>query len=215
MVKFHVSPSDGVARPCNAGSGPNSRGCKYGLNSEQHYATAAEAQKQYEKEMTKNNEKLLKISKSFTSTLKPKKNGSYYGIDVNEQDIKKFIDKWRENIEPEKISLMEQNKIDRDKEYAFHATIIKPNEVRLLKKNNSIEQVDKNVNKEFKIKPVGVGSVIDEEKGKETWFIVCQSEEINAFRQRIGLDDHDVHITLGFIGGDIHNQPKNSKTIKF
>lgn len=58
MVRFHVSP-DGVARRCNAGSGEKSRGCKYGLNDNEHYATKEEAQKIFELKNKQNNFRII------------------------------------------------------------------------------------------------------------------------------------------------------------
>jgi hypothetical protein len=54
---------------------------------------------------------------------------------------------------------------------------------------------------------LGIGKA--EAKGNTAYFVVCQSEKLDAIRTRFELPKHDFHITLGFNQKDVFGVPKN------
>jgi hypothetical protein len=54
---------------------------------------------------------------------------------------------------------------------------------------------------------IGVGQATKETN--TAYFIVCESEKLDAIRTRFGLPKHDFHITIGFNPKDVHGVPKN------
>ena len=54
---------------------------------------------------------------------------------------------------------------------------------------------------------LGVGKA--EAKGNAAYFVVCQSDKLDALRDRFELPKQDFHITLGFDKKDVFGVPKN------
>lgn len=141
------------------------------------------------------------------STLEPKKGGSYYGLSIDKEDFKTHLNAWRKIVGEKEADEMEQSKIDRDGDYAFHITVFTPKETRQLKKIDTQFE-----NKKFKFNLTGIGRV--ENDNKEAWFITADSDDIDNYRATVGLPKHNLHITLGFKNGDVHNKPKDETSWK-
>jgi len=54
---------------------------------------------------------------------------------------------------------------------------------------------------------LGVGKATKE--NNQAYFIVCNSEKLDAVRNRFGLPKQDFHITIGFNPKDVFGVPKN------
>lgn len=52
------------------------------------------------------------------------------------------------------------------------------------------------------------------DKVKKTAFLVLEIPSLQKFRDKVGLPRKDFHVTLGFIGGDIHTQIIGQEYIK-
>ena len=113
---------------------------------------------------------------------------------------------WRQHVGAETAEAMETAKIQRDGGYYFHVTLLTPKETRQLRKFGVSLPVDTSMS--FRLD--GVGSVRDGEK--EAWYILVKSPVMNAGRRNAGLPPKDFHITIGFIGGDVHTVDKNDST---
>jgi len=205
MTQYHIT--DDGPKPCTA-----KENCP--IDGGNYYETQEEAQKAYENRQnsftTLNKNKIVNKNLpqvSLTAKITPKKAGSYFGMSINSDFVKKHLDAWREYIGKEKADDMEQAKINRDGEYAFHVTIIKPKEARQLKK----EGVDIEL-KDFNLKFKGIGSTKDNDK--EAWYIIVESNEVEKYRKELDLPKSDLHITIGFKNGDIHNKSKGEETLK-
>ena len=57
------------------------------------------------------------------------------------------------------------------------------------------------------LKMPGIGKA--EAKGNTAYFVVCQSDKLDAVRTRFELAKHDFHATLGFDRKDVFGVPKN------
>ena len=139
--------------------------------------------------------------------MKPMKGGSYYGTQINVIDIEPYLDAWSEHVGSDASTDMEEAKIARDGEYAFHATILSPAETRKLRKSGVEVPVDFTP----QMKLTGVGTASDGDK--TAWFVTIESEQVQSWRASVGLERKDLHVTLGFIGGDVHTQPKGADSI--
>lgn len=60
----------------------------------------------------------------------------------------------------------------------------------------------------------GIGHVSADD-GREAWFVVVTSPELDEARAAAGLPRKDFHITLGFLGGDVHGVSKGMETIVY
>lgn len=214
MKKFHIT-EDGP-KACSAKDG----NCPITQNTDAiHYTDLNIAQRDYEEQMR--NETIQSLSKVFgvapkklnlpkieiTSQLHTKKGGSYYGLTIDENKVEKHLEAWKKEVGENNAQKMEQAKINRDGGYHFHITALTPKETRQLKKSEvKIEQPS------FNVQLTGIGSVQDGEK--EAWFITAQSSEIDEFRSNLGLPKHNLHITIGFKNGDVHNKPKDETSLK-
>lgn len=185
---------------------------------EPHYKDINVATKVYEEKMS--NDTLKTFKKLFDnkvtnvglpyvagqSYLQGKKGNSYYGLTVQESLLNTHLDEWRKYVGKEQADKMEQAKIDRDGGYHFHATVLTPRETKALKKSG-ISVKEQN----FDYSLTGIGTVSNE-AGKEAWYITIDSPQIDRYRNSLQLGKHPLHATIGFLGGDIHDQSKDSST---
>lgn len=147
---------------------------------------------------------------SFSGSPKLIKN-SYYGIPIDSQLLHQINEDVEKMVGTEKFEKMRQFKNERDKNEEYHITIIKPNELRKIKKENiNIQNI---INKEFSFKISGIGRLLDTATEKETWYVKLESNELDKQRALINLDKSYYHITLGFLNKDIHDTPRDNNTI--
>lgn len=116
-----------------------------------------------------------------------------------------------ENILGENFEELTRNRRLRDGGSDFHATIVLPKEFRKLKKSASGGRIEI-PSKEFALEITGIGTVLSE--ASQTWFAIARSEAVAAYRKRLELPAHDLHITLAFeAAGDVHGVPKDASTL--
>jgi len=116
-----------------------------------------------------------------------------------------------EAILGEDYEALARNRRLRDGGSDFHATIVLPKELRKLKKSASGGRVEI-LSKEFELEILGIGSAVSE--ASQAWFAVARSEAVAAYRKRLELPAHDLHITLAFeAAGDVHGVPKDASTL--
>ena len=142
----------------------------------------------------------------FKNVAQGLKYNSYVGVKVSETLLQEHLQAWRQHVGAETAEAMETAKIQRDGGYYFHVTLLTPKETRQLRKSGVSLPVDTSMS--FTLD--GVGSVRDGEK--EAWYILVKSPVMNAWRRNAGLPPKDFHITIGFIGGDVHTVDKNDST---
>lgn len=116
----------------------------------------------------------------------------------------------------------------RFREGGLHLTIIGPTESKTL--NNlddgliaELQQINEQIKKGEGVTVTGIGFIdgssdqyrmreVDEEK--RTSYIALDIPALQEFRSKIGLPKKDFHVTLGFVGGDIHMYVERQEPVK-
>lgn len=135
---------------------------------------------------------------------------NYLGINFYKDTVYPFLDKLKSYITDEdEYNEYIKYQQDRDRGH-YHSTVINPMEFnKLVKDVKNIEIINKLINDieidDFKI--LGIGS--SQKNNNKTYYIVCKSLLIQEIRKRFGLDEKDLHITIGFKYKDVHGVPKN------
>jgi hypothetical protein len=102
----------------------------------------------------------------------------------------------------------------------YHLTIVGPAESKILSALDDstiakLQQINLDIQKGMGIEVKGVGFIDgasdnkkmrEADKTKKTAFIALDIPALQAFRANVGLPAKDFHVTLGFVGGDIHMQ---------
>lgn len=130
----------------------------------------------------------------------------YMGLSIPNQLISPSRKLWREHVGDEAASLMEKNKAARDRGHHYHMTLVGPPEM-----TGEIQSTPLPVFRVSRLEAQGIGQAID--GNKEAWFVICESPEMASWRQDMGLPPKDLHITLGFINGDVHTRPKGIESM--
>jgi hypothetical protein len=139
-------------------------------------------------------------------------NGSnYLGIKIDKLEVLPFLDKLRSVLGKEDYDLYTQNQQTRD-HGVYHMTVINVMDYGRLTKAMGMDKFVAAIQPIFEyeiddLEMLGVGKA--EAKGNTTYFVVCQSDKLEAIRTRFELPKHDFHITLGFNQKDVFGVPKN------
>lgn len=157
---------------------------------------------------------MVKVERIFLPAMDAQlaKHGSYVSLPVDPWLIERLIQRWVAS-EPRAVEMI-ADKTKRDGEREFHITIASPLETRQLRK---AEQLDSFVQALHTVKDVqirGIGRAAND-RGHEAWFLVVESDAIHAQRLAVGLGHRDLHITIGFVGADVHDQSKDMSTIEY
>ena len=137
---------------------------------------------------------------------------SYYGVKVEQEEIQHHIDQWRNLVGHDHADQMMAKKEERDGKGEYHVTTVSPRDTRSIKKQygKKLENLPSPL-PVSDLHVVGIGKASNEES--EAWFLVCKDDNVNAWRQEVGLPPHDLHITLGFTTKDVHGVDKGNNSI--
>lgn len=144
------------------------------------------------------------IKESHNSFLKDIYDQTYIGLEINEKDISKYIQNLKNYLGADYenyYSFKEQ----RDGE-KYHLTIVSPIEYRKL------EKMGINIPPFEGGKPNFLGIGKAEKDEKSAYYIIVDYPDGNRFRDMLGLEPKDFHITLGFVVGDVHGVGKGINT---
>jgi len=110
----------------------------------------------------------------------------------------------------------------------YHLTIIGPTESKIL--NNldeenfsELQKINAEIQKGAGVLVKGIGFIDgassqykmrEVDKVKKTAFISLDIPTLQTFRAKVGLPPKDFHVTLGFVGGDIHMQVVDQELAK-
>jgi hypothetical protein len=139
-------------------------------------------------------------------------NGSnYLGIKIDKLEVLPFLDKLRSLLGKEDYDLYTQNQQTRD-HGVYHMTVINVMDYGRLTKAMGMDKFVAAIQPIFDyeiddLEMLGVGKA--EAKGNTAYFVVCQSDKLDAVRTRFELPKHDFHVTLGFSLKDVFGVPKN------
>jgi hypothetical protein len=135
---------------------------------------------------------------------------NYLGVKISKSRIKPFLDDLKDILGEEDYNKFTENQQKRDRN-SYHITVINVMEYNSLSKKdfdgfiNSLEKVFDYSIDDLKMKGVGVA----QRNENTAYFIVCESNKLDAVRTRYGLKERDFHITIGFKSKDVFGVRKN------
>ena len=149
--------------------------------------------------------------KHYVEHVKDINGSNYLGIKIDSLEVLPFLDKLRSLLSKEDYDLYTQNQQARD-HGVYHMTVINVMDYGRLTKAMGMDKFVAAIQPIFEyeiddLEMLGVGKA--EAKGNTTYFVVCQSDKLEAIRTRFELPKHDFHITLGFNQKDVFGVPKN------
>lgn len=152
----------------------------------------------------------MQITGKFIA-LKDRTNQTYYGIEIKPNDVETYITHLRLNNVPEDFI---SQKLNRD-HGAYHITVANTMVSNKFKEdlgfNNLINNLlDKDIT--FDVFGIGYVQVTEKEVDKQAWFVVCESNELQAKFSEIGIFQ-DYHITVAFNPSDVFRVRKNQDSI--
>lgn len=118
-----------------------------------------------------------------------------------------------EEILGEDYAELKANRDARDGEGRYHMTAIEPREFRKLSKELKAQGRRLELPQgPIELEILGIGTA--ESGNSQTWFAVCRSEAVAAWRSALELPPKDLHITLAFgAGGDVHGVAKGVSSL--
>jgi hypothetical protein len=136
---------------------------------------------------------------------------NYVGINIPEDAVQPHLEKLKEILGEEDFEIFTQNQKMRDHGH-YHITVINVMDCNRLSKEMGMANFVKSVELAFEypvedLELLGVGKASKNEN--TAYFIVCQSDSLDAVRTRFNLTKQDFHITLGFNTKDVFGVPKN------
>lgn len=136
---------------------------------------------------------------------------NYIGLDVDENIVVPFLSDMEEILGKIQYSeyINNQKKRDGDK---YHLTLINVAECNNLYQTMGVDKFVNSVELIFDypiddLKFMGLGKASKNEN--TAYFVVCKSEKLQAVRKRFGLDEKDLHITIGFKHKDVFGVSKS------
>jgi hypothetical protein len=147
----------------------------------------------------------------YVEHVKDKIGQNYLGIKIDNLEALPFLDRLRSLLGKEDYELYTGNQQARD-HGTYHMTVINAMDYGRLTNSMGMDKFVAALQPIFEyeiddLQMLGVGKA--EAKGNTAYFIVCQSDKLDAVRDRFGLPKHDLHITLGFNQKDVFGVPKN------
>lgn len=145
--------------------------------------------------------KILEYIKDIAGT-------NYVGVNIYNDLVYPYLDKLKtleDNYE-------EYVKLQQDRDHGkYHCTVLNVLELNSIVRNISNVNILNQLIGSYQIddfKVIGLGQVQKNEN--KAYFIICRSEKIQEFRKRFGLEEKDLHITIGFKWKDVHGVSKNT-----
>jgi hypothetical protein len=147
----------------------------------------------------------------YLTHIKDTLGNNYLGIDIPNGVVEPFLNELKDIIGEEDYKVFTENQQKRD-HGGFHMTVINVMDYNRLSKEAGIDKFVNSLDPIFKypiddMKMMGVGTAAKNEN--RTFYIVCQSDKLEAVRKRYELPEHDFHITLGFKFKDVFGVRKN------
>jgi hypothetical protein len=147
----------------------------------------------------------------YLTYLKDSIGNNYIGISIPNGVVEPFLNELKEIIGDDDYETYTSNQQKRD-HGSYHVTVINVMDYNRLSKEmgmdkfiNSLEPVFKYEIDDFRM--LGIGTA--ERSGNRAYFVVCDSEKLDAIRGKYNLPKHDFHITLGFKHKDVFGVRKN------
>lgn len=146
----------------------------------------------------------------YLTYLKDSLGQNYLGLKIPNDIIDPYLDKLKNHLGDDFETYTEnQQKSDNGH---YHTTVINVADyMRLCKSGmdefiNSLEPIFHYEIDDLDMR--GIGTVTKDTN--TTYFIVCESDKLQAIRTRFELPEHDFHVTLGFNPKDVFGVRKNA-----
>lgn len=147
----------------------------------------------------------------YITHLKDVLGNNYLGLDIPVSVVQPHLNELRDILGEDDYAKFTENQIKRDGGH-YHITVINVMDYNRLSKQMGIDRFVNSLDPIFNyeiddLELLGVGSA---QKNENTaFFIVCNSDKLDAIRTRYELQKQDFHITLGFDKKDVFGVPKN------
>lgn len=146
----------------------------------------------------------------YTTYIKDVIGNNYLGIKYDNTSISPFLKELEEHLgdDYEEYTNYQSNRDGG----GYHMTVINVMEYNKLSNEMGFDKFVKSLDKVFNyeiddIKLMGLGTAT---RGTNTtYFVVCESEKLNAIRKRYDLSPRDLYITIGFKYKDVFGVRKN------
>lgn len=147
----------------------------------------------------------------YLTYLKDSIGANYVGINIPESIVEVHLQRLKEILGEEDFQIFTSNQKKRDHN-SYHVTVINVMDYNRLSKEMGMSKFIESLELAFKypvedLEMLGLGTA--SAKDNRTYFVVCQSDSLDAVRTRFNLPGHDFHITLGFDKKDVFGVPKN------
>jgi hypothetical protein len=147
----------------------------------------------------------------YLTYLKDTIGNNYVGINIPESVVEPHLEKLKQILGEEDFEVFIQNQKTRDHGH-YHITVINVMDYNRLSKEMGMTNFVQSLELIFKydiedLEMLGVGEA--SKNGNKAYFIVCQSDSLDAIRTRFNLPKQDFHVTLGFNTKDVFGVPKN------
>jgi hypothetical protein len=147
----------------------------------------------------------------YLTYLKDTIGNNYVGINIPEAVVEPHLEKLKEILGEEDFQIFTQNQKMRDHGH-YHITVINVMDCNRLSKEMGMVNFVKSVELAFEypvedLELLGLGTA--SKNDNTAYFIVCQSDSLDAVRTRFNLNKQDFHTTLGFNTKDVFGVPKN------
>ena len=146
----------------------------------------------------------------YLTYLKDSTGQNYLGINIPSDIVDPFRNELETHLGAD-CELFINNQQKRDAGHN-HITVINVMEYNRLCKEEGIDKFINSLEPIFKyeiddLEFSGVGTAAKNDN--KTFFIVCESDKLDAIRTRYNLPKQDLHITIGFNPKDVFGVPKN------
>jgi hypothetical protein len=147
----------------------------------------------------------------YLTYLKDTIGNNYVGINIPEDVVEPHLEKLKGILGEEDFQIFTQNQKMRDHGH-YHITVINVMDCNRLSKEMGMANFVKSIELAFEypvedLELLGVGTA--SKNDNSAYFIVCQSDSLDAIRSRFNLPKQDFHATLGFNAKDVFGVPKN------
>jgi len=147
----------------------------------------------------------------YITHLKDVIGNNYLGIKIPTEALQSYLNELKEVLGEEDYNIFTDNQQRRDSG-EYHITVINVADYNRICKEVGIDKFVSSLDAIFKypiddIKFMGIGTATRNEN--RAFFIVCNSDKLDAVRKRYELNDHDFHVTLGFNFKDVFGIRKN------
>ena len=147
----------------------------------------------------------------YIKYLKDSLGNNYLGLDIPKNVVDPFLNELRDILGEDDYVKFTENQIKRDGGH-YHITVINVADFNKLSKQMGMDRFVNSLVPIFiydidDLKMLGIGRA---QKGENTsFFIVCNSDKLDAVRTRYELQKQDFHVTLGFSQKDVFGVRKN------